>query len=487
MRGSGILLHISSLPSPYGIGTMGKDAFEFIDFLKKSRQKYWQVLPMGPTSYGDSPYQTLSVFAGNPYFIDLDILREEGLLRNNEYVHLRVKEKQKVDFEFQYHNRFNVLKLAYNRFIVSDEYLKFIEENIDWINDYALFMAIKSVMPEGNWQAWDEPFKRRDEKTINDFRVSHENDINYWKFIQFKFFEQWHKLKDYANKNGVEIIGDMPIYVAYDSSDVWANPRYWQLDGSLNPTLVAGVPPDNYAKTGQLWGNPIYDYALMENEGFQWWIKRIKESFKLFDILRIDHFRGFESYYAVKFSDSTAEFGSWIKGPGVKLFNKVKEVLGDVNIIAEDLGFLTEEVYEMLRVCGYPGMKILQFGFSDDGDSEYAPHNYTKNSIVYPGTHDNQTLKGWLNGLSEKDRNYYRSYLNINKEKDEVNSGIIECFKSVAEVIIIPIQDYLNLGDEARFNIPSTLGDNWIWRINKRQLTDKLSERISGLVSIYRR
>lgn len=487
MRGSGILLHISSLPNRYGIGSLGKEAYNFIDFLKKSGQKFWQVLPIGPTSYGDSPYQTFSAFAGNPYFIDLDILCSEKLLKKQEYVHLRCNMNQ-VDYAFQYHHRFQVLKIAFKRFLnqTSDEdYFRFLEANKKWLEDYALFMAIKYQQLEGNWASWEEPYKVREPNAIMSFKNKNKNEICFWKFLQYKFFEQWKALKQYANENNISIIGDMPIYVAYDSSDVWANPTYWQLDADLNPVSVAGVPPDLFSATGQLWGNPLYKYDLMEQEGFAWWINRIEESLKLFDIVRIDHFRGFEAYYSIPFSHKTAEFGQWIKGPGYKLFSKIKEALGDVKIIAEDLGYLTPEVYDLLDKCNFPGMKILQFGFSPYANSEYIPHNYSKNTVCYPGTHDNSTLKGWIKSLNLDELSYLKAYLGIKKENEIVEKAIKECLKSVSDITIIPLQDYLELDDSARFNIPSILGGNWIWRIKTRVLTEKLASKINSWAKLY--
>jgi len=490
MRGSGILLHISSLPNPYGIGTFGKEAYEFVDFLKKSGQKYWQVLPLGPTSYGDSPYQTFSAFAGNPYFIDLDLLCEKNLLEKKEYAVLRTENQDAVDFSFQYQYRFRILKLAFNRFLKIgdfDDFMEFAAANCEWLDDYAMFMAIKDNMPEGNWGGWRDNLKTRQPEALELFRSRHLDDINFWKFLQYEFAKQWQALKTYANENGIKIIGDMPIYVAYDSSDVWANPKYWQLDSELNPAAVAGVPPDSFAVTGQLWGNPLYNYDLMENEGYQWWIKRISESLKLFDVVRIDHFRGFEAYYSVPFTDKTAENGVWVKGPGMRLFTKVKEALGDVNIIAEDLGFLTKEVYDLLRDCGYPGMKILQFGFNSESDSEYSPHNYVKNSIVYTGTHDNLPIEAWIGTLSEENYQYFTDYLQIKNRNDAGFRAILECLKSVCDTAVIPMQDYLGLGEEARFNRPSFLGGNWVWRIRKSALTPKLAEKINYWVKVFRR
>jgi 4-alpha-glucanotransferase len=489
MRASGILLPISSLPSPYGIGTLGKEAFEFVDFLKKAGQSYWQVLPLGPTSYGDSPYQTFSAFAGNPYFIDLDLLAKEGLLKQNEYRHLETPNPELVDYEYQYFNRFKVLRLAYSRFNPPKEsdFEKFIEDNKKWLDDYALFMSIKGLHNDQSWWLWEEKYKKRNREALEEFIETHQSDIGFWKFVQYYFFKQWLALKNYANQKGIEIIGDIPIYVAQDSSDVWSNPLDWQLDENLDPIDVAGCPPDAFAITGQLWGNPIYNYEKMEKEGFGWWIERIKESFKLYDVVRIDHFRGFEAYYAIPYGHPTAEFGRWVKGPGMKLFQRVKDVLGDVRIIAEDLGFLTPEVYQLLADTGYPGMKILQFGFDPYNDSEYLPHNYKRNSYVYTGTHDNMTVRSWFKILNEAEKAFVKAYLDFEDDEKVAEKMIKVCLASVCKVAVIPLQDYLEQGDEGRINVPSTLGGNWVWRIKSDVLTEELHQKIYSWCKTYRR
>ncbi|MDD4076759.1 MAG: 4-alpha-glucanotransferase [Bacilli bacterium] len=490
MRASGILLHVSSLPGGYGIGTLGKEAYRFVDFLSKANQKYWQVLPLGPTSFGDSPYQTFSAFAGNPYFIDLDLLVEDDLLTTDDCRILMTKPIDKVDYAHQYRYRILMLKKAYNQFVHNTQLSEFYDfklKHSDWLEDYALFMAIKYQKPEADWSKWKPEYKNRNKRALALFANSHHQEIDFWKFVQYKFFMQWLRLKEYANAHNVQIIGDMPIYVSYDSADVWARPEYWQLDEGLKPTVVAGVPPDFYAKTGQLWGNPIYDYDLMEQDGFSWWIKRMKSGFEIFDVIRIDHFRGFEAYYAVPTPAKDATNGQWIKGPGYKLFSHLKAVLGNGKIIAEDLGFLTPSVYELLAACGYPGMKILQFGFDHREDSEYAPHNYSYNSVAYPGTHDNSTLKGWLKNLNKEDYRYFCDYMQVKNRRKAVDRAIIECFKSPCWLSIIPIQDYLRLDDRARFNIPSTLGGNWVWRLKPGILTEKLAARIRRLTRLYRR
>lgn len=489
MRSSGILMHISSLPNNYQIGTFGKEAYDFIDFLKESGQKFWQVLPLGPTSYGDSPYQTFSAFAGNPYFINFDLLKEEGLLKKKDYLDLKESEIKDVNYEFVYNTSFNVLRIAFKNFLKKKDkslFTKFINENKDWLEQYSLFMAIKSIDPKKSWLEWEDKYKFKDKEAIKNF--SKDNDeIIFWKFVQFKFFSQWKNLKEYANKNKIEIIGDMPIYVALDSSDCWASPEYFQLDNELKPEAVAGVPPDAFSKTGQLWGNPLYRYEVMEKDNYSWWIKRIKKSLELFDIVRIDHFRGFEAYYSIAAHEVNAINGKWIKGPGYSLFEKVKEELGDVRIIAEDLGFLTEDVYELLKKCGFPGMKVLEFGFDPNSDSLHAPHNISYNNVVYPGTHDNKTLVSWVNGLSSEELDYVIKYLNL-KNKNSINEAIIkEALKSPAKYAVVSMQDYLALDDSARFNKPATLGNNWVWRYKKKTYSKSLSKKIKNLTKIYRR
>ena len=478
MREVGILLHISSLPSKYGIGTLGKCAYQFIDFLKESKQNYWQVLPIGPTSYGDSPYQTFSAFAGNPYFIDLDLLAAEGLLENYELENIKVSNDKFVDYEWLYNTRFDILYSAYSRFKKSEDFYKFKEENKFWLEDYSLFMAIKYSQPEGSWKSWNKIYHNRLSKEVEEFREKNLNELDFWCFIQFMFFKQWNNLKKYANQNGIKLIGDMPIYVSYDSSDVWSDPKSWLLDEELNPKAVAGVPPDSFSETGQLWGNPLYNFELMKKNNYTWWIKRIQESFKLFDVVRIDHFRGFEAYYSIPYGDKNAINGKWVKGPGIELFEKVKDELGELDIIAEDLGYLTPEVHKLLKESGFPGMKILQFAFDFDPKNNYLPTNYPHNCIAYTGTHDNMTLKQWTESLSEKELAYVLEYVKIKEEDNLVEKLIKIMINSEADRIIIPLTDYLELGKEARFNTPSTLGGNWCYRISISDLSNELSEKI---------
>lgn len=488
MRSCGILLHISSLPNKYGIGTLGKCAYDFVDFLKASKQSAWQVLPIGPTSYGDSPYQTFSAFAGNPYFIDFDLLKEEGLLKEEDYEYMETDNDTEVDYAYQYNNRFDVLKRAFDRFDKENaKFKKFKKNNKDWLEEYALFMTIKYLNNGVSWWLWDKPLKLHKKSAITKIKKEYKEEIEFWSFLQFKFFEQWLALKKYTNDNGIKIIGDIPIYVAHDSSDVWANPSNWQMDENGEPINVAGCPPDAFALKGQLWGNPIYNYDLMEQEGFSWWIKRVEKSLELYDTIRIDHFRGFESYYSIKYGSEDAINGEWVKGPGIKLFNAIKEKLGEVSIIAEDLGFITEDVYELLRKTGYPGMKVLQFGFDSKSDSEYLPHNYVKNCVVYPGTHDNMTILSWFNGLTDDDKWFVRNYLDMRDDYFICDKIIRSCLQSVADTVIVQMQDYIGLGDEGRMNVPSTLGGNWVWRLPKHYLNESQSGYLAFLATTYRR
>lgn len=489
-RSSGILMHISSLPGAFGNGSLGEEAYEFVDFLKKAGQNYWQILPLGHTSYGDSPYQCFSAFAGNPHFIDFRLLEKEALITKEDYENIDFgSDSENIDFEKIYYGRQPVLKKAYEEFKKEnqDNFEKFKEENKFWLEDYSLYMAIKESFDLVSWQKWDEDIKSREPKVLEEYKFKLKNEINYWCFIQFKFFEQWNKLKKYANKNGVKIIGDMPIYVAEDGSDIWANPEMFKLDETLTPISVAGCPPDDFAITGQLWGNPIYNWDEMERDEYKWWILRVKESFKLYDVVRIDHFRGFESYWEIPYGDETAEFGKWVKGPGNKLFAAIKEELGELEIIAEDLGFLTKEVMDFKNETGYPGMKILQFGFGGE-DSDYMPHNYEKNSIAYTGTHDNDTFRGWAEAkTSEAAIKHAKKYLCLNEEEG-YNWGFIRgVWSSVSDLAIAPMQDFLDLGTEARMNVPSVLGGNWEWRVREEDLTVELAEKIYELTKLYGR
>ena len=490
-RASGIIMHIASLPGKYGIGTFGKEAFEFVDFLKKAGQGYWQILPLGPTSYGDSPYQSFSAFAGNPYFIDFDLLNKEGLLKKSDYENIDFgNNRESIDYGILFKEKMRVLRIAYENSIGKDreEIEKFREENKLWIEDYALFMAIKEEFNLVSWQKWDEDIKTREKNTLEKYKKKLVKEVDYWIFLQYHFFKEWNNLKKYVNDLGIEFIGDMPIYVAEDSSDVWANPELFLLDENKTPKKVAGCPPDAFSATGQLWGNPIYNWDYLEKTGYEWWIDRVRESLKLYDVVRIDHFRGFESYWEIPYGEDTAVNGKWVKGPGIKLFEAIKEKLGDVKVIAEDLGYLTKEVLDFRDETGFPGMKVLQFAFDSREESDYLPHNYTRNCVAYTGTHDNDTCRGWFETTGSKsDVEYAKKYLKLTKEEG-YNWGFIRgVWSSVADTAIALMQDFLNLGNEARINYPSTLGGNWMWRVKEEDLTERLAEKIRDITKLYGR
>ncbi len=490
-RSSGIIMHIASLPGEFGIGTFGKEAYEFADFLKESHQKYWQILPIGPTSYGDSPYQSFSAFAGNPYFIDFNLLKKDGLLKSKDYSNLNFgKDKEDIDYGLIFVEKMKVLRKAYERFKLNlPADLKEFEEENQWLDDYSLYMALKSKFELKSWQKWDIDIKLRKKEVLNKYREELKDEINLWKFIQYKFFEQWTNLKKYVNDLDIEIIGDIPIYVAEDSADIWANPKAFLLDEeTLVPLKVSGCPPDNFAVTGQLWGNPIYNWDYIDKTNYKWWIDRMKQSSKLYDVIRIDHFRGFESYWSIPYGDPTAENGEWVKGPGMKLFNAIKKELGDIKIIAEDLGFLTDEVVKFREESGFPGMRVLQFAFVGDAANRDLPHNYEENCIAYTGTHDNNTFRGWLEKTgTEEEIEVSIKYLGLNKEEG-YNWGFIRgVWSSKAYLSIALIQDFLNLGNESRINVPSTLGQNWRWRAKEDVFTDELAEKIYEITKMYGR
>lgn len=488
MRASGILLPVSSLPSPYGIGTFGQSAYEWVDFLKSAGQKYWQILPMGPTGYGDSPYQSFSTYAGNPYFIDLMLLQQEGLLTKEEIEDCDFGgDAASIDYEKLYQSRYLLLRKAFSRVSLSQsEFQEFVNQE-EWLADYALYMAIKDHLGGVSWQEWPEPLKLREKQALEQARKELAEDIHFYEYLQYVFRKQWNALKKYANKAGVEIIGDIPIYVALDSADAWSHPELFLFDEKLEPVMVAGCPPDAFAVTGQLWGNPLYRWEEHKKTDFEWWIHRIDKSLEYYDVVRIDHFRGFEAYYAIPYGDPTAEFGHWEKGPGYDLFKALRKQRGKVRLIAEDLGFLTPDVHKLLKKCGYPGMKVLQFGFDSDGTNTYLPHNYDKNCVVYTGTHDNDTLLGWRSTLNRRTLRYANQYLHISRKKNWCSAMIDGAMASVADTAVIPIQDYLELGSEARINIPSTLGMNWKWRLVPGQLTTALAERILEITKRYGR
>lgn len=488
-RASGVLMPVFSLPSKYGIGCFSKEAYKFVDQLKKAGQSYWQILPLGPTGYGDSPYQSFSTYAGNPYFIDLKTLVKEGLLTKKECKEVRCKEQKKIDYEKIYQNRFKILKKAYRRFQKNDKYEKFLEENAFWLEDYCMYMAIKDAHEGKSWSEWEELLKKREKTALEKVKEELEDEIGFYQFQQYEFDRQWKKLHTYAKEQGIQIIGDIPIYVAFDSADAWAAPELFQFDEENNPIRVAGCPPDAFAKTGQLWGNPLYNWAYHKKTGYDWWLKRIAYCFDLYDIVRIDHFRGFDEYYSIPYGDETAVNGHWEKGPGMDLFNTVKEKLGELDIIAEDLGFLTESVFQLLKDSGYPGMKVLQFAFDPSEDSDYLTYKYQRNCVVYTGTHDNDTTAGWFEKLSDGDKNVALRYMNsFYTPKEEQHWDLIAlAMRSTADTCIIPVQDFLGLGSEARINMPSTLGDNWKWRMTKGAFSEELKEKIRRMTKLYGR
>ncbi|WP_294405372.1 4-alpha-glucanotransferase [uncultured Clostridium sp.] len=490
-RNSGIIMHIASLPGKYGIGTFGKEAYEFADFLRKSGQRYWQILPLGPTSYGDSPYQSFSAFAGNPYFIDFDILHEKGLLKREDYIDINFGENdEEIDYAIIFNEKMKVLRKAFTNFNVNDDSVKkFKNDNEFWLNDYSLYMSVKQKFDLRSWQEWDDDIRLRKPEALERYKSQLSDEIEFWNFIQYEFFDEWNKLKSYVNNAGIEIIGDMPIYVSEDSADVWSNPQAFLIDKeTLKPLKVAGCPPDIFSETGQLWGNPIYDWSYMEKTEYKWWVSRVKESLKIYDWLRIDHFKGFESYYSIPYGEPTAKNGKWVKGPGMKIFDAIRKELGEVNIIAEDLGTLTEDTIKLRDDNKFPGMKILSFAFDSDSDNAFLPHNYEKNFIAYTGTHDNDTVRGWFEKTAPKEQvEKAIKYLNLDEEEG-YNWGFIRgIWSSVANVSIAQMQDFLNLGNEARTNMPSTLGGNWKWRAKKDAFTDELAKRIYDMTELYGR
>ena len=491
MRKAGILMPVYSLPSPYGLGTMGQAAHAFIDFLKQAGQSCWQVLPVGQTGYGDSPYQSFSSYAGNPYFIDLDYLVGDGLLKPEEYQNLDWgSSPEQVDYALQYETRYPVLKLAAKRLIARGDkpFLAFCKEHSFWLEDYALFMAIKEKNDNKSWYNWPEGERLRDKKTLERDKAELKDTVDFWKAVQYLFFRQWNNMKEYANSQGISIIGDVPIYVSGDSADVWANPQEFQLAEDGTPTEVAGCPPDDFCEDGQLWGNPLFDWEHMKKDGYRWWLSRIEFQFRLYDTLRIDHFRGFEAYYAIPYGDKTARNGRWRPGPGIDFFNTVNKKLGRRDIIAEDLGFLTESVFQLLRDTGYPGMKVLEFAFSSrDQGSNYLPHTYGTHCVVYPGTHDNDTIQGWMHSAPAKDVKFAKDYLRLNKREGYHWGMMRGAWSSPADLAVVQMQDVLGLGSEARMNIPSTMGGNWQWRALPGAFSRKLAKKLHYVMKVYQR
>ena len=492
-RQSGVLMHISSLPGKYGIGSFGQSAYDFVDFLVRTKQRYWQILPLGTTSYGDSPYQSFSAFAGNTYFIDFDILIEEGLLNEADVKGADFgDDPRKVDYAKIFDARRPIMEKAVARFLKADDlsdYESFVEQNAAWLEVFAEYMAIKEHFDNLAWTEWpDEAIRRRDAASLASYREKLANKLTYHRVTQYLFFKQWLKLKAYANEHHIEIVGDMPIYVAADSADVWAQPHFFKTDAVGKPTCVAGCPPDEFSETGQLWGNPIYDWEAMDKDGYAWWIERLRESFKIYDIVRIDHFRGFESYWEVPAGSETSASGKWVKGPDYKLFAAVKEALGDLNIIAEDLGFMTDEVIELRERTGFPGMKILQFAFNPDDESIDSPHLAPNNSVMYTGTHDNNTVLGWYKDeIDDATRQYMAQYTNRKEYETVPHAMLRTIFASVSFMAIATMQDLLELDSAARMNYPSTIGGNWTWRMTAEELNPIVEGELYSLTKTYRR
>ena len=493
-RSSGILFHPTSLPGKYGIGTLGKEAYAFIDFLKKSKQKLWQIFPLGPTGYGDSPYQSFSSFAGNPYLIDFDLLIEAHLLSEEDLRDIFFGDNEEyIDYGAIYNQKYPLLRKAYENFKSSDNnemkdsLENFKRENSSWLNDYSLYISLKNHFNGLPWNEWAQDIKNREDGAMHHYRSELVDDIEYHNFIQFLFFKQWGDVKRYANENGIKIIGDIPIFVAADSSDAWANPEIFLFDKERKPVKVAGVPPDYFSATGQLWGNPLYNWEKLKETNYSWWVERVRANLSTCDIIRIDHFRGFEAYWAVPYGDETAVNGQWEPGPGIDLFNAIKSQLGELPIIAEDLGLMTQGVIDLREATGFPGMKILGFAFDSGEENDYLPHTYTKNCVVYTGTHDNDTLVGWFQKAKEEDREFARNYLNSRADEEIHWDAIRGAWSSVACMAISPVQDFLGLGSEARINTPGVASGNWQWRLKQGVLNNELAERIAKLTKIYSR
>ena len=489
MRESGILMHITSLPGNHGVGTMGKEAFQFVDFLKASGQRLWQILPLTPTGYGDSPYQSCSTFAGNHYLINLELLMEEGMLKQEDLDNIVWSNSEnKVDFGLQYNNRLKVLRLAYNRFAGSEAFDHFCAENAHWLADFTLFMALKDRFGGMPWYQWEDQLKFRNPDALWKIRQELAEEIRFYSFVQYLFHRQWTALRDYAHKNDIRIIGDVPIYVPLDSVEVWSSPELFQLDETLTPTDVAGCPPDAFTEDGQLWGNPLYRWDVMSKNGFQWWIQRLDEASKRYDVVRFDHFRGFESYWAVPYGSPTARTGKWVKGPDMPFIQAVQTALPKLQLIAEDLGFLTPAVLKMRDESGLPGMKVLEFAFDSREPSEYLPHTYPTNSVCYTGTHDNMTMRQWFETASPEAVEYATEYLALTEQEGLVWGTIRAAMASVSDVCVVQMQDYLNLGGEARMNFPGTMTDcNWTWRVSNGLFTPELAKRIKHLTTLYGR
>ena len=490
-RAAGILLPISSLPSKYGIGTLGREAYRFVDQLKEAGQHYWQVLPVGPTSYGDSPYQSFSAFAGNPYFIDLEFLMKEGMLTEEDVASCDwCLSQDDVDYARIYESRFAVLHKAYrgSKFREEKRFKNFCKENKYWLDDYCLYMALKFYYGGKEWSAWEESIRLREKKAVKHYEKLLAEEIDFWRFCQYQFFRQWRALKKYANKRKIRIIGDIPLYMAMDSADVWTHGELFELDERKKPINVAGVPPDAFSADGQLWGNPLYNWKEMEKRGFAWWYMRMSLNAKLYDVIRIDHFIGIVNFWSIPAGSDTAINGKWRKGPGQKLTAVIKKATKGSDIIAEDLGVVGENVRKLIKKTGWPGMKILQFAFDGSSENEYLPHNLkSTNCIIYGGTHDNETLEGYFGGRTKKENKFARQYLNVEEDKELTKAVIRAGYASIANIAIFQMQDILGLDNRARMNLPSTVGTNWRWRMLPGQFTEKHQKELKRLCCLYSR
>jgi 4-alpha-glucanotransferase len=491
-RSCGTLLHPTSLPSKYGMGDLGSEAREFINFLERTNQSIWQVLPLGPTGYGNSPYASYSAFAGSPYLISLDKLVEKGLLNTDEVESATLPITAVADYEKSYLVKDRLYKLAFERYFekmsASDkkQFDLFKEENRFWLEDYCLFMACSIANDRKPWNQWDKGLAQRRKKELGVFKSDHQIEIDYHMWLQFEFFTQWYEIKNYANQKGIRVIGDIPIFVDHNSADVWSNPSFFAVDKQGNRQLVAGVPPDYFSETGQLWGNPLYNWKALEKDGFRWWIERFRQMFELFDSIRVDHFRGFDEYWEVEATEKTAIKGTWVKAPGKKLFDTIKKELGELPIIAEDLGLMTPTVEELRDQFNFPGMKIIQFAFDSDSSNSFLPHNYPQNCVTYSGTHDNDTTIGWYNQAPESEKHRVREY--TRSDGSEIEWELIRLgMLSVADQAIFPLQDFMGLDTEHRMNLPATVGNNWLWRYTPDMLRKVDEERIKELVELGNR
>ena len=488
-RTSGILAHPTCFPSSYGIGDLGKGAYTFVDFLKKGKQQLWQVLPLGPTGFGDSPYQSFSTFAGNPLLISPDILAKENLLLEEELQDVPPCDPNRINYGEVINYKTKLMKKAHSRFddLRKEAYIDFCKDNAFWLEDYALFMALKNHFSGAIWNSWPEDIKNRDSKSVAGWKEQLKDDISFHKFLQYTFFKQWNALKYYANRRNIAIIGDIPIFVAMDSADVWANPELFLLDKKGKPKAVAGVPPDYFSETGQLWGNPLYDWPVHAKDKFSWWQRRVAGTLAVVDKVRIDHFRGFESYWAIPYGEKTAIKGQWQKGPGEEFFLELKRVMGDLPIIAEDLGIIDDSVRELRDKLGLPGMKVLHFAFSGDAKNLHLPHSFdTVNAVVYSGTHDNDTSLGWYQQADDYEQNFYRRYMNVHGS--DVSWDMIRlAYSTIACYAIVPIQDVMSLGPKARMNTPGVAGGNWQFRYKEEMLTDNMAYGLAYLTELYDR